>query len=254
MVNLGFDYYVGCDLGQRHDYTAVALLEEPVWIPSTAGARVDPQALTPDGPYGWVPLDRVTPHQRAHWRVQAEQGGRPPDPPLALRGLWRWRGESYVTGVARIRDLLATPPLSTAHVCLVVDATGVGRGVVDLMVAAGLAPLNVTITGGDQVHADLGRSEMSCPKRELIVATQVCLQAGRLRIAAGLEHAATLADELKNYQVKLSAAGHDSYSAREGQFDDLVLAVSLSCWFRGWYCRHLDDAHRSHERSPSHVG
>lgn len=30
--------------------------------------------------------------------------------------------------------------------------------------------------------------------------------------------------------MKISAAGHDSYDAREGAHDDLVLAAALACW------------------------
>ncbi len=45
----------------------------------------------------------------------------------------------------------------------------------------------------------------------------------------------TLADELHNFKVTISALGHDSYGAgdgwREGAHDDLVLAVALAAWF-----------------------
>ena len=37
--------------------------------------------------------------------------------------------------------------------------------------------------------------------------------------------------ELMGMQVKVSAAGHDSYGSwREGEHDDLVLAATLGCW------------------------
>ena len=59
------------------------------------------------------------------------------------------------------------------------------------------------------------------------------LRQGRLKIAAGLPLAATLARELADYQVRISQAGHDSYGAPSGQHDDLLLAVSLVAWFGG---------------------
>jgi hypothetical protein len=31
-----FSYYLGLDLGQSQDYTALAVVEEPVWVPSEA--------------------------------------------------------------------------------------------------------------------------------------------------------------------------------------------------------------------------
>jgi hypothetical protein len=42
-----------------------------------------------------------------------------------------------------------------------------------------------------------------------------------------------LINELQNFQVKVNlATGHDSYEAwREEAHDDLVLAVSLACWY-----------------------
>jgi hypothetical protein len=33
---MSFSYYVGLDLGQSQDYTALTVLEEPVWIPTDA--------------------------------------------------------------------------------------------------------------------------------------------------------------------------------------------------------------------------
>ena len=246
-VALPYDFYVGLDLGQLFDYTALAVLEEPVHVP--AGDAPHAAGLAPPDTSGWVSLDRLTPAQQRYWRAVGEQRGRPPDPPLLLRHLERHRGVSYVDIAARVQRLLTTPPLSEANVVLLADATGVGRGVTDLLAARDLAPVCVTIHGGNEVHADLARSELHVPKRELILSTQLALQQQRLRIAAGLEHAVTLTDELKTYQVKVSAAGHDSYSAREGAHDDLVLAAALAVWFRGWYAWHLDARHRAPRQS-----
>ena len=77
------------------------------------------------------------------------------------------------------------------------------------------------------------RNSWSVPKRNLVSAAQVLLQQGRLKIAAGLPLAATLSQELADYQVRISQAGHDSYSAPSGQHDDLLMALSLVCWFGG---------------------
>jgi hypothetical protein len=43
-------------------------------------------------------------------------------------------------------------------------------------------------------------------------------------------------------RVKISTAGHDSYSAREGAHDDLVLAVAMAVWFRSWINHYYDTA------------
>lgn len=235
------DYYLGADFGQANDFTALALIEEPVWIP--ARTENDPTALHPIGHEGWVSPSVLVPSQVGHFRSLNYHQGRPPYPPLSLRHLERLRHVSYGKIVERIAALLAQPPLSTAAVYLVVDHTGVGRGVLDWLVAAGLSPLGVTITGGSEVHYDPARELVTCPKRDLVVACQAALQNERLRIAPGLEHASTLVDELKNYRVKISAAGHDSYDAREGAHDDLVLAVALAVWWRDWSLSNFEAMH-----------
>ena len=79
----------------------------------------------------------------------------------------------------------ARPPAREAPK-LVVDATGVGASVVDLLRAEGLDPYDVIITGCDESHR--GR----VPKRELVSTVAVLLQSGRLKIAEELPHAKTL--------------------------------------------------------------
>jgi hypothetical protein len=60
-------------------------------------------------------------------------------------------------------------------------------------------------------------------------------QNGRLKVAKDLPHAKTLTNELVNFKVKISLTGHDSYGAvedwRQGNHDDLVLALALPCWY-----------------------
>jgi hypothetical protein len=49
----------------------------------------------------------------------------------------------------------------------------------------------------------------------LIVQFQVLLQCGALRIAAGLEHAATLVAEMQAMRVKVTPAGDDVWRRQE---------------------------------------
>jgi hypothetical protein len=79
------------------------------------------------------------------------------------------------------------------------------------------------------------------PKRDLIASAQIALQSRRLVIAEGLPDTATLVKELQDYRVEISEkTGHDSYNARSGAHDDLVLAVALAVWFRDFYWVHWD--------------
>jgi hypothetical protein len=139
-------------------------------------------------------------------------------------------GTPYPTIVGRMAQLLATPPLR-AQAALVVDRTGVGGAVVDLLAEAHLSPIAITITGGDKIHRD-SKTRYSIPKRELVGCLQVLLQTGRLKIASALPEAGLLVKELLAFQVKITASAHDTYGAwREGAHDDLVLALALATWY-----------------------
>jgi hypothetical protein len=231
-------YYLGLDLGQSADYTALALLEEPIWIGSQWKALVP----TLNGQAGWVsPADIYAPYLE-YAQGEARRRGRPPNPPLFVRYLERFElGTKYTEVVERIRELIGTPPLLDKPAVLLVDKTGVGAGVVDHFEHQGITPTSITIHGGadvapDQTAVDQGRSGLKVPKRDLVGAVQVLLQNGRLKIAKELPEAETLRKELLNFRVKIDPrTAHDSYSHwREGDHDDLVLATAMACWFREW--------------------
>ena len=182
-------YFVGLDLGQASDYTALAILER------TAGALPD-------------------------------------EPNFAVRHLHRYPlGTSYPAIVANVVDLLSRPPLVTASPTLAVDGTGVGKAVVDLFrredLPGDFEP--VIITGGDleTYEGDVRR----IPKRDLVGVVQVALQTARLKIAPSLADAPTLQRELETFKATVAIAPQDTCEAwREGQHDDLVLAVALALW------------------------
>jgi hypothetical protein len=115
---------------------------------------------------------------------------------------------------------------------LIVDDTGVGRAVADLLKTKGLKFRAVTITGGDEVHA-VGGGRYRVPKRDLVGALEVPFHTGRLKIAEGMELWPTLKKELLSFRRKIDLrTAHDSYEAwREGDHDDLVLAAALACWW-----------------------
>jgi hypothetical protein len=147
---------------------------------------------------------------------------------LKVRHLQRFPlGTVYPAIVNAVADLMSRLP---EYPALAVDATGVGRPVVDLLRANGLRPVAVTITGGDSATHD--GMDWRIPKRDLVGAVAVGLQTGRLKIASGLPDAATLTRELLNFKVTIDPkTAHDSYSSwRESDHDDLVLAVALAVW------------------------
>jgi hypothetical protein len=68
---------------------------------------------------------------------------------------------------------------------LVVDHTGVGRPIIDLLRQAGLDPIAITIHGGDAVPHETW-NEYRLPKRDLIGTLQALLQTDRLKVAEAL--------------------------------------------------------------------
>jgi hypothetical protein len=126
-------HFVGLDLGQAQDFTAVAVLERPMIHPR---ARLD---------------DRR--------------------PAYALRHLRRFPpGTPYPNMFAEVRTLLRTPPIPGSVVA--VDQTGVGRAVVDLLsehlqnqVTCTFCP--VTITTGHAPAMQEGAG-LLLPKKELV--------------------------------------------------------------------------------------
>jgi hypothetical protein len=113
---------------------------------------------------------------------------------------------------------------------LIVDATGVGTAVSDLLKTRGLRFTRVTITGGDKAN----RSEDSwrVPKRDLVVALEVPFHKGSLKVAEGLALWPALQGELLNFRRKINLrTARDSYEHwRDSDHDDLVLATALACW------------------------
>jgi hypothetical protein len=122
-------------------------------------------------------------------------------------------------------------PELAGHVRLVVDETGVGKPVVDMLRQAKLRPIPVTITAGTRdAHVEHGIWRVS--KRELVSVVKVLLQSRTLKIAPMLPEAGVLVKELENFQMKITDAMNDTYGAwREGEHDDLVLATALACWW-----------------------
>lgn len=230
-----YDYYVGLDFGQRKDYTAVAVVECTIWVNAKWGVG---RAL----PDGWQsPADYYPDARRLLRYYEFHRGRAPSKPVLQARELRRFPlGTPYPEIVDRVAGLMVRPPPGENCV-LLIDATGVGQPVVDQFRQAGLRPLAVTITGGREVLRD--GDDLHAPKRDLIVATQVALQQDRLKIAEDAPESAVLVRELLDFKVKIAAAANDTYGAwREGQHDDLVLAVALAVWFREWHNAYLDEA------------
>lgn len=188
------DYVVGLDLGQSQDPSAIAVLRRRVWPREPAR------------------LDIV--HLRRY------QLGTPYTTIIEQVVTLLNRTEHPGSGVRPLRGCVFG-----------LDQTGVGRPVVDMFVAA-RPPVRlhpVTITAGHTATRDADGYKV--PKKDLVAVVQVLLQSRRLKWDAKLPFAAELARELADFQVRVTAAANEQFGTwREGQHDDLVLAVAIAAW------------------------
>jgi len=136
-------------------------------------------------------------------------------------------GMSYPEQVLFVASLIAREPLKSPDV--LVDYTGVGRPVYDLFKAARVPNIiGISITAGkDPQRTNTG---WSVPKNILVSGVQAKLHTGQLKVAAGLLDAPVLLKEFQDFRVTFTSAGNAIFNARQGQHDDLVLAVSLAVW------------------------
>lgn len=140
------------------------------------------------------------------------------------------KGTPYTVVVERVRELVQRPEVA-GRCQLLVDATGVGQAVVDMLEQARLGcPIKkVKITAGDAER--YGDGCYRVPKRDLIARVQVLLQQGGLEIGNTVPLGEILVREMTEMRVKVLPSGYEQAAAwREGEHDDLVLALALACW------------------------
>jgi hypothetical protein len=176
------EYYIGVDLGQAADYSAISVVDSTEEMIKTRH------------------LERL---------------------PL---------GTPYPQQVERIKAIWQSCMISDPDTRLIVDHTGVGRAVIDLIRQEDMYPVALTITGGNQATRD--GYEWSIPKRDLVTSLIVAFQTGRMKISKSLPEAETLIKELMNFKLKVNLqTGHDSYESwREGIHDDLVLSLGMAVY------------------------
>ena len=197
-------YVLAVDVGQANDYTAVAILRGR-------------QTVEKSGPWH----DQVT-YGRKHELIHLERFREIPYPDQVRRIVERYR---------ELERAVSQERKATSR--LVVDATGVGKPILDELREADLQPKGVIITAGETTTSNDGVYRV--PKRELVTTLQVALQARRLQIAEELPLAKTLLQELRGFRVKITLGGHARFGNdvgvwRDADHDDLVLAVSLGVW------------------------
>jgi hypothetical protein len=136
---------------------------------------------------------------------------------------------AYPAVVAHAQRLFRTPEFH-GRAELVLDLTGIGRPVADMFHVAGMKPVKVLITGGNDEHFDKDTAVYHVPKLVLVSTVQALLHDGRLQIQSDLPMAPILRAELEDFRAVVTDSGRWTFGARSGAHDDLVLALALACW------------------------
>jgi len=181
--------YIGVDLGKRRDFSAIAVVER-VWEQSSVETFL---RTSIDGEW---------------W--------------FRVRMLERLRlGTPYPDVVRRVNEVAGHRMVAMGR-SVVVDGTGVGNPVVDLLrQALNCQIMPVMITGGDKPTTGLADGYESVPRSVLLTNMQVLVQQGRLRVASTCREAGTLRREMTG--LKLNGRGSEAH-------DDLALAGALALW------------------------
>ncbi len=194
------DFYLGLDIGQAQDYTAITVVES-LRLVSTVR---DPLYLT--FPESWQ--HRVRHMQRLPLQTPFHQVV---DQVVELIGKLR--------GATRIRNIE-----------LVVDATAVGSPIVEMLRNARpqcvITP--ITITGAD--HVSTYGDTQRVPKRDLMSRLHLMLEDDAIRIPHTLPALEDFREEFRAFRLRFTSKGHDTYSAEGQTHDDLLLSLALATW------------------------
>lgn len=186
-------HLVGLDLGQSIDYSAASVLKRVFTFPNK--------------------------QERLHHEIVA---------------LLRWKlGTAYDLIVQNVVELVGRVKADRDcdNLLLVVDHSGVGRPVVDLLRRNKLSPRSITITSG----TDVGEREndLTVPKSFIASAFIVAAQNGTLKVSSKLAFAQELEKEIGafGYEVNRKKATLSYQSQNDEIHDDLVIACALPYWF-----------------------
>ena len=186
------DYLIGLDLGQVNDFTALAVVERPVAGAARLRSRFIRFGICSAWPLG-MPYPQIVPAVAR----------------LATGAHWR--------AVTRLWWLIRRASAGPSWTCSV-----------STLVRVPIVP--VTITAGKQRTATW--TARACAEERVghlssVVVAKPTSQSGpkdclMLR---------SLVRELLDFRVKITVAANETFGTwREGQHDDLVLAVALACW------------------------
>lgn len=178
------DYYLGLDLGRKQDHSALVVIERKLQALNTRYIDINTK---------W----KETVHVRyaRQWRLGVPYG----DVARDVANLYR-----------RIEPL--------GKCCLVVDQTGVGDAVYE-MLRGEMRGMNIE---GVVITNEL--------KRDIYAAIEVALEQRMLKISPDVLAAKALKQELLTVEIRRSGNSYKFGAFDKDTHDDLVMALGLACW------------------------
>lgn len=231
---MGPEFFIGVDLGQVNDPTAICVVsrtEQPTGRLERV-VNLGRWFGSGSGPAEWA-APQVAPRYEIIHLERVPLDTSYVDIPPRIATIEQQLRQRWADTVFEITGQGVSP--QRAPVELVLDQTGCGRPVVDLFREAGHDPLAITITAGNAVTW-AGERDARVSKRILVSQTQALMQSKRLKAASGLGEWPTLRAELGNFRARISLSGSVTFEAgtdeewRENANDDLLLALALSLW------------------------
>jgi hypothetical protein len=219
-----YPIHIGIDVGQVHDPTAIVVVEvmqRPTGRTRAVTRHSDPRRVQLI--HGQTYVEHITETVYLARHIERVQ--------LQTR---------YPEVAKRVAEIVCAPLLAGRERRVFIDQTGVGRPIVELVTDAIFAHPDadarnggsitmrpITFTSGMDYDAATGKMG----KAYLVSRLQALSQADPVRVIVpeGHREAAAMLRELKDYSLKVSQDGADTYGALKiGQYDDLATALGLA--------------------------
>ena len=200
-------YVCSVDLGSERDYTAISIVER---ILKKRDPNIPAKGL-------WVPKkEPVTIVSELHLIDMQRVPLKTPYPKIC---------EALVQ--------IVNDPEYVNQIQLIVDRTGAGIPIIQMMYLYDLCPLGITINSGYTVSTT--KDNYSVPKRDLIHSLLAAIYTHRFRTPppSEMEIIQIFKEELQGFQMKTKTdTGFDTYeAAMERVHDDLVISAAMAVWW-----------------------
>ena len=235
----GKEYIVSVDLAKKRDYTVIQIYrDKPEPIPILPGAERRAKVINF----------------------------------LELAYQQKIQAMTYSDQIRVIKELVGSVQI-TNNYNLIVDGTGVGEPVVDMMREQGLAPLPIIFTAGgaiNEIAQPFGQlfgssspgkiahlktiKEIRVPKETLVHAGMLVMQQKRLRTAANLAHKDEFAMQLQRFVGKVNEKTRKVSYGNESDdiHDDFVVAFLMAAWYSSYKREDVREAVVNVEEDAAH--